>query len=176
MDVIKILYTTLVRSTLEFACSIWHPYQYSYKSMVESVQKQMVIFMKGDHVNCSDNNYVLAPYKDRCDSVELNTLVRRRLNLTILFIHSVISGKLKSPALRSQMTLNTGIRTLRNPEFIRVKVARTERSTFSPFKIACHLFNLAVLFIDPTLPHNEFRRRLLKLPDINFLELAKHDN
>lgn len=168
MDIIKILYTSLVRSNLEFACSIWSPHQKEKKISCESTQKQMVIFMKGDHLNRSENNYILSPYIDRCKSVGLDTLVRRRINLSVLLIHSIIIGKFQSPSLRSKMDLNTGTRSLRNPEFIRLKFAKTDFSTYSPLNNACRMFNHAALFIDPTIPHYAFRKKLLALPDSAF--------
>lgn len=176
IDVVKILYTSLVRSNLEFACSIWLPQSADKITMVESVQKQMVIVLKGDHHDRSKNNYKLSPYVERCSSVDLNTLIRRRVNLSILFIHSILTGKFKCPSLRALMNLNTGLRTLREPEFIRIKTARTNTSTYSSFNNACHAFNHAALFIDPSLPQHEFRRKLLALPDESFGPWARLAN
>lgn len=173
-DITKILYMTLVRSNLEFASSIWSPYHVTHKLTIESVQKQIVIYLNGDHLNRGENgSYSLAPYTERCTKFELTTLVRRRINASVLFIHGLISGKIDAPHLRSQMTLNQGIRTLRNPEFIRIKLSKTKASTYSPFNNACHVYNHAVLFIDPTLPYYDFRERLQGLPDSSFGPWAK---
>lgn len=167
-DVIKILYMALVRSNLEFACSIWSPYHSSSKDRIESVQIQFLIHLNGVHIRGNEIGYVLPPYADRCRSHELSTLLRRRVNATILFIHSIICGKKNAPHLRIQMDLNTGTRTLRNPEFIRLRFCRTDHSIWSPFNNACRMYNHAVLFIDPSLPHFEFKNKLLKLSDTAF--------
>lgn len=82
-------------------------------------------------------------------------------------------GKYINPNLRSLMQLNTGVRTLRNPEFIRLKLSKTNASTFSSFNNACRAFNHAAMFIDPTLPHCEFRAKLLALPDSAFVQFTK---
>lgn len=172
-DIVKLLYTALVRSNLEFACSIWSPFHDVHKSTLESIQKQMVIWLKGDHMNRDANNYRLDPYVNRCKEVGFVTLARRRVNAAALFIHAIISGRFNSPSLRSQMDLYDGVRTLRNPEFIRLKFARTDASTYSSFNNACRIYNHAVIFIDPTLPEYEFKRKLLQLPDLAFGQWAR---
>lgn len=70
-DIIKILYSTLVRSNIEFACSIWLPHHSTQKLRIESIQKQILIYLNGDHLNRSENNYVLPPYIDRCNKLAL---------------------------------------------------------------------------------------------------------
>lgn len=164
-DILKLLFMLLVRSNLEFACSIWSPYLPTHKGSIESVQKQMVILLNGDDKKIREGIFDLGPYNDRCESVGLCSLARRRANAMILFIHAIIIGRFKSPALRSQLSLNTGVRSLRNPEFIRFKTYNKDYSTFQPFNNACRAFNFAALYIDPTLPHYEFRKRLLRLSD-----------
>lgn len=167
-DIIKILYMALVRSNLEFASLIWSPYHVTQKKLVESAQKQIVMLLNGDYRRQLEGNYVLRPYVERCKDLELTTLIRRRVNASVLFIHSIIIGKYNAPQLLSQMNLNKGLRTLRNPEFIRMKRCSTDHSTMAPFNNACRMFNYAALFIDPTLPHHQFRQKLIHLPDESF--------
>lgn len=159
---------SLVRSNVEFASSIWSPHHNIHKTTIESIQKQIVIYLNGDHINRGENgDYALTPYTDRLAKFDVTTLVRRRINASILFIHGIISGKINAPCLREQIILNSGVRTLRNPEFIRIKLCRTDASTFSPFNNACHVYNHAAMFIDPT----SFRRILRPMGKIlvNFL-------
>ena len=82
LDSAKLLYGSLVRSNLEFASTVWLPHHKSYKVSVESVQKQAVIYLNGDYLNRggNENNYVLKPYVERCNALELTTLVRRRIS------------------------------------------------------------------------------------------------
>lgn len=168
-DIIKILYFALVRSNLEFASVIWSPHYITHKKFVERTQKQIVMLLNGDfRRRLEQNNFVLAPYTDRCATLDLQTLLRRRVNASALFIHSIISGKYNAPNLRSKLQLNRGIRTIRNPEFIRLKMCHTNHSTASPFNNACRIFNCAALFIDPSLPHYQFKEKLLQIPDAAF--------
>lgn len=174
-DVTMILYNALVRSNLEFATSIWSPYHSCHRVTIESTQKQFVIFLNGDNHRPADQ-YILSPYTERCTNAGLQTLIRRIINAIVLFVHSIISGRFKCPALRAQLDLNTGVRTLRNPEFIRIKAARTEKSLYSPFNSACRMYNFAALYIDPTLSFNDFRCKLMKLQDGQFGPWSKLDH
>lgn len=175
LDNAKLLYGSLVRSHLEFGSVIWSPYHASNKAIIESTQKQAVMFLHDDYKNRHENNYVLSPYLERCSELGLTSLVRRRVNFSVLFIHKIISGKIDSPSLRNQLNLNTGVRSLRNPEFIKLKNCKTDFTLNSPFNLACRAFNHAALFIDPTLPFHDFRKEVVKLPDCAFGILSKLD-
>lgn len=173
-DIVKLLYCSLVRSTLEFACSIWSPYHFNKKNTVESIQKQIVMTLNDDFERRREGIFNLGPYVDRGESVGLtDTLTRRRVNAMALFIHAIITGRYNAPALRSQIELNTGLRTLRNPEFIRFKTYKTDYLAHFPFDNACNVFNHAALYIDPSLPKHIFKEKLLKLPDTAFGQWTK---
>lgn len=164
-ETIKILYSALVRSLLEFSCVIWSPHYLLHKNRLESVQKQLVLFLLGDHNRHVTEDYVLSPYTERCAQVALATLVRRRIDATILFMHSLIIGKLQSPHLRSLIKLNHTVRPTRYANFITIETCKKEYLRMSPFNKACSLFNIAARHIDPSLPRCRFRTALLGLPD-----------
>lgn len=169
----KLLYETLVRSHLEYANVIWSPYTLGHKEFIESTQKQAVMFMHGDNINRQENDYALRPYRERCEELKLASLNRRRVNSAVLWIHKLISGRLDSPYLRSQINLNTEGRAVRNREFIRINRSRTKYGWNSPFNSACRAFNYAAAKVDPTLPFERFKKEILKLPDEAFGELVK---
>lgn len=173
VGVARTLYTSLVRSNLEFASSIWKPHHNVHKQSIESTQKNVVIYLRGDNLNRKENGYVLSPYVDRCKDLNFETLARRRVNADVLFIKKIISGQFDAPALRKRLNLNLGTRTLRNPEFIRIRGSRSDFGLNSPFNIACRAFNHAALFIDPTIPFWDFRNKLIRLPDSAFGDLTK---
>lgn len=167
-DTSKLMYTALVRSNLEFANTVWIPHTGEQINLIESVQKQSTIFLTGEYINRSENNFRVTPYIERCQSLDFVTIIRRRINAAILFIHKIITGRYQSPQLRSEIILNTGTRSLRRPEFIRLKNYRTDTALYSPFNLACRAFNHAALYIDPTLDFFTFKAKLLKLPDTCF--------
>lgn len=173
LQIAKSLFSSLVRSHLEFASCIWAPSDLTHKNLIESTQKNAVLHLLGDLHNSGENGYILAPYVDRCDKLDFDTLTRRRVNAMVLFIKKIISGRFESPYLRDLMELNTGKRSLRNPEFIKLKYSRTDYGLNAPFNYACRAFNFASLFIDPTLPLHTFKEKLTKLPDIAFGDLTR---
>jgi len=157
---LKLIYQMLVRSILEFASVIWSPHFLVHRNKIESVQKQMVLFLLGDDKRYLTEQYEIAPYTDRCQQLGIQTLARRRVNAMILFVHSIINNKYQSPHLKSMIALNTGTRMVRNPRFIILR-----KFNNSPFNISCRILNVAANHIDPSLPHNQFRKELFKLPD-----------
>lgn len=129
--------------------------------------------MNRDYLNRADNNYILAPYVERCKELELSTLTRRRINAIIMLMYKIILGRYQAPEIRQQLHINTGRRTIRNPEFIRLNFYRTDHGLNSALNTACRAFNRTALFIDPTLPIFEFKRKLEKLPDAVFENLLE---
>lgn len=129
------------------------------------------MFLNGDYQNRSDNNYVLSPYVERCTRFELQTLIRRRVNACIVFIHSLLTGKINSPALRSRITFNS--RSTTHNGMIFITACRTFHSLNSPFNNACRMFNAISNKIDPTLPHNQFRNALHRLPDSDLIQFLR---
>ena len=162
-DALKIVYKALVRSNLEFAACVWSPYCMTHRSMIESTQKQFVMFLNRDHFNRTADNYVLSPYVERCANFNLQSLIRRRADSCIMFIHSLLTGRIDSPALRSRISFNS--RFTRHNGLIRIPACRTIRSCNSPLNNACRLFNVVSDVIDVTLPHKEFRNSLRQVPD-----------
>lgn len=169
----KMLYNSVVRSHLEFASPIWSPYQDVHIQTLESVQRQFVLYANHNRfTNGNEESYRLRPYIDRCAELNMQSLVRRRANAAVFFVHDVLTGKVNCPTLRERINLYNGSRALRNPSLIRIETFRRDYLTYSPFKFACRLFNLATAHVDPTLPSHEFRRIIRELDDSVFDSFA----
>lgn len=149
-DAIMLLYSSLVRTNLEFVCSIWSPNHAIYIKSLESVQKQLLMFLNGDREKQMEtNDYALTPYIDRCNHFKLETLLRRRFNATAILMHGLVSGRRDSPFIRSKFTINDDERLLRNPGILKWnKNYRTRHSQHSPFDQACSIFNFVSNLID----------------------------
>lgn len=165
----KLLYSAIVRSHLEFASSIWTPYHDVHIQSIESVQKQFVLYANRDrYIDGDPNNYHLRPYMDRCAELNLNSLLRRRTNAAIFFIHDILTGRINSKFLRGRIILNDESRILRQRPLIRIIPCKHDYSRFSSFNFACRLFNIAASHIDPTLPTQQFRHNVQDLDDSLF--------
>lgn len=173
LDTAKLLYFSLVRAILDFASIIWSPHDKLHINFIESIQRQAVIFLHRDYINRKENDFVLTPYTERCKELQIDTLLRRRINTSILFIHKIITGRYKAPDIRKAITLNDGVRTFRNPEFIRIPFCRTEDEMFSPFNFSCRAYNFAALYADPTHSFDRFRSSVLQINDISLDRLCK---
>lgn len=66
-EAVKILYSAIVRSHLEFASSTWAPHHAAHIQSLESVQRQFVLYANRDrYIDGNQNSYQLRPYLDRC--------------------------------------------------------------------------------------------------------------
>lgn len=64
-QIIKLLYSALVRYIIEFDCVIWSlPFGIQNQKSFGSNQKQIILLLNNDHLEGEDN-YVLAPYMER---------------------------------------------------------------------------------------------------------------
>lgn len=73
---------------LEFAAAIWDPFQSNYKSDIESIQKKFFLFLLGDNVRRPP--FRIAPYKERCQLVNLQTLNSRRILAKLMLGYDIL--------------------------------------------------------------------------------------
>ncbi|CAG9124933.1 unnamed protein product [Plutella xylostella] len=84
---IKSVYYAYVRSTLEYASTIWSPHYTIYKERLEKVQKVFI-----NHLNFRLRNSANS-YKDGCRINNVNTLEERRTLLDMCFLHDLVHGR-----------------------------------------------------------------------------------
>lgn len=88
VDTATMLYSSVVRSHLEFACLLWFPHHDAHVSTLESVQRQFILYVNSDrHIDSDEDNHRLRPYADRCAELNLESLVRRQFRLTMSLWH-----------------------------------------------------------------------------------------
>ena len=91
---------------------------------IESVQKRFVLYALRRSVR-RDNNYILPSYQSRCKILNLETLIRRRLNSSAFFVHDLLPGRIDSLQLLVKFYINHLDRELRWHEYLLIPQHRT---------------------------------------------------
>ena len=87
---LKVLYTSYVRSKLEFASVLWDPHAEVYRNDIESIQKQFVMYALGDTNRIPP--YRLTPYEERCGKLGLEKLETRRNVMNCMLAFDLFNG------------------------------------------------------------------------------------
>lgn len=109
----KTLYSALVRPIIEYASCVWCPNAVGKIARIESLQKQYLIFALRDTEH-RDNDFRLRPYLDRCQTHNIQTLQRRRINAQIFYMYDVIKRNILTPAILNEIRFNSNALNLRN--------------------------------------------------------------
>ena len=135
---LKSLYFAHVRSYLEYASVVWHPYQSTFIDKIESIQKKFLMFALRRTVK-RDENHKLPPYIDRCEFINIEPLVRRRINACAFFTSDLLNGYLDAPNIASKIFLNPN--PIRADDFLIVSKHRTKYGQHEPINGMCAEFN-----------------------------------
>lgn len=115
----RILYVAYVRSRLEFASSIWNPAAGVYKDDIESIQKQFVIYLLESRRNAT--SYRLAPYVNRCEQLNLQSLELRRTVADAVLAFDIYKNNICDELITSKFVPSVNVFNLR-PSTIRLLV------------------------------------------------------
>lgn len=161
----KCLFTGLVRSILEFSCPVWNPYYTIHKNRLESIQKQFLIFALKD-LNWNDN-FRLPPYKHRLLLLDMNTLEDRRETMSCMVIFNLLSGKMSSSYLLSNISFNCPMRSTRNYTPLKMDFYTQNYLRYEPFTQCLNYFNVFYFLVD--FCHNSVNQKNIIL---NYLKLS----
>lgn len=157
----KLLFTTIVRPSLEYASPVWNPHYEVYSDMIESVQKQFLIFALS-HFEWNPQED-LPPYESRLKLIRLPTLQSRRTTSNVLFLHKLLTGEIDSPSLLSSVNINVPAnperlqRSQRRYELIYLKTCTTNYADNEPLRHICRDYNNLYEFICFSKTINEIR-------------------
>jgi len=155
----KLLYTVLVRPILEYASVVWSPQYQSYIVLIESVQKQFLLFCLRS-LNW-DQNLRLPSYESRLKLIDLPTLHSRRIMLNACFVLNILNGSVKSSYLLSAISINVPSRPSRNARFLKLQYFRGNYLNFNPLRIAFNDFNYLYNHIDFNSPSFSIKKSIL---------------
>ena len=159
--VTKLLFTSLVRPVLEYACIVWYPSYACDISSIESVQKQFLLFSLRQLR--WDPNRNLPPYTSRLKLIDLQSLENRRTILNIVFIFKVLNGHINAPFLLEQLSLRVPSRRTRQNILLEVPYFTCNFLNFAPFRASCVKFNEFIEVIDFEASYNCLKQRLSSL-------------
>lgn len=113
-NVMRILYCALVRPHLEYCSVVWSPFTADGKERIESVQHKFTNFACKRMIPQRD-----LTYDQRCQYLNLETLVKRRTNAGHIFVANALSGKIDCNQLLSLFHLNVSSHGARKPSVLR---------------------------------------------------------
>lgn len=126
------LYTSLVRSRLEYAALVWDPAQQVLKDQLERVQKRFLRFLyfrkHGRYPHYADNPVSTV---ELLEEFGLQSLEQRRSVASAVFFHKLLNGQVDFPSALGSVCLNAS-RSLRWRQPFRIPLARTNVLAHSP--------------------------------------------
>lgn len=171
VQTLKSIYFAHVRSYLEYASVVWHPYKDTYVDKIESIQKKFLMYALRRTVK-RDANFRLPPYLDRCKSIGIESLARRRINACAFFVFDLLEERYDAIGLLSQLTINSPVvfdrstRNRREIPLLKVERHRTDYGQYEPINNMCMLFNQFSNLYAKGMSRNSFRLKVknMKLP------------
>ncbi|KAI5727805.1 hypothetical protein M8J77_007187 [Diaphorina citri] len=130
-DSFKLLYLSLVRSLLEYACVIWSPYYNVYGDMLDRVQKRFLWY--------STTRFPQS-------QVDIESLSDRRVRADTRFLQNLIRGSIDCTKLLDTVTL-TCHRRLRREDTFYVPKCKTNYLYYSPLNRMLRTANDNIDFI-----------------------------
>lgn len=138
---LKSLYTSLVRSVLEYASVLWTPYYEVHSSKIESIQKQFLEYAFRRQPRNNADPFILPPYNERCNLIHLQSLSTRRQIAQKMFIFDILSSKIDSPELLQTCNFNTSRRRLRRQPLLEIQTCKNNYTHNEPIIRAMRTFN-----------------------------------
>lgn len=115
VKLIKTLFCSYVRSTLEYCSQIWNPQYYIHINRLESIQRK---FMRHLQYKCNtyDNDY-----ESRCKRHHMLPLYERRALADVILTMKIAQAKVDSPHLLSKIGLRVHSKSIRQPIYLHVQ-------------------------------------------------------
>ena len=140
IDSLKLLYTSLVRSRLEYGATIWYPYYAIHQQSIEKVQRNFAKYLlykiSGEYpARGYDHSTLLG-------EVSLYSIVHRITLAQIKFLFHLIHMNITSDELLSKIPIHVPHVNTRFPAIFYTKKYRTNIGHLSPISNACNSYNI----------------------------------
>ena len=169
--VFKSLYFAHVRSVLDYAAVVWSPSYDVHIRRIESIQKKFFSFLFKKFGYYSMVQF--APYMIKCSILQIEPLSERRKNSSLLFMFDILSGRVDSSYILSQLNFRVPARQLRNSHnsFLRIRNGRTNYSSFDPISTMSTFFNEIYYIVDFNQSQSSFRYNIRRIWQHNLIEV-----
>lgn len=158
---LRSLYCALVRSILESNVIVWCPYQSTWISRIEAVQRKFVKYALRSLPWHDPTN--LPRYEDRCRLLGIETLEQRRNNSQAVFIAKILLGELDSPEILNRINRYAPTRVLRQRGFLMLESRNTGYGSHDPIRFMAATFNGVYELFDFNASAERFKRRLREM-------------
>lgn len=167
INTMKIVYSALVRSHLEYGNIVWLPHHELYNQKIESIQRQFTMFALKEYPHAS-NNFRISPYETRLSKLDMTSLYRRRINTALIFLHNLLGNRSHSMYLRDDIAIHENTRPLRQSDYLRITNHQLKFLSSAPLNQMCRIANnisKTSNIFRSNLSSNLFKNKLQSIPD-----------
>lgn len=139
----KVLYSSYVRSLLEFGSVIWNPQYQVHKDRLERIQK---IFLKS---LCYRTGSFFETSTESARHFNILSLNNRRIYLDVIFYYKILTNIINCPNLLQNILFKIPYPSIRPRELFHVSFARTNYTQNTFFRRVPKYYNNYLKDIDP---------------------------
>lgn len=155
----KIIYSSFVRSKLEYASFIWSPTANIHINRIEKIQKSFLKFA----LNFLNFGFPLPSYESRCLLISLKSLKSRRDIASLIFLNDIIIGNIDSSELLSLIHINAPSRSLRHYHPFYIDNYVSNYALNEPITKSMRLFNSLCSLLDLSFSKNKMKTVLYRI-------------
>lgn len=161
---LKTLYYSLVQSHLEYCSVVWLPFEKVYKDKIERILKQFTMFARKEYPSVS-NNYKITSYDNRLSALSMESLDRRRINASVIFMYDMIHDLINCQSIRNDISVEINSRT-RHSEYIKIIDKDMKLTLKAPLPQMCKFSNKVANIFSESITRNNFISLLRASPNV----------